>query len=206
MPLESALSMLRDDNNNIKLNIPVKGDLASPDFNISDVINTALGNALQGTVKNVLKYALQPYGVMFMAAEKAYGIATSIKLEPLIFPPGDSVLAENSINQINKIGELMQKRPQLSIHICGFATQHDHMFLQNLANSDSADTSTSTAPNEKPLQEPLLKLASERQVAVKTHLVNNYHLKATRLFTCKPRVEKDLNNETTAKPRVELLI
>jgi len=206
MPLESALSLLRDDNNNIKLNIPVKGDLASPDFNISDVINTALGNALQGTVKNVLKYALQPYGVMFMAAEKAYGIATSIRLEPLVFPPGESVLPENSINQINKIGELMQKRPQLSIHICGFATQHDHLFLQNLANSDSADSSPSTDTEEKPIQEPLLKLASERQAAVKTQLINNYHLKATRLFTCKPRVEKDLINETAAKPRVELLI
>ena len=204
MPLESALSLLRDNNDDIKLNIPIKGNLASPNFNISDVINTALGNALQGTVKNVLEYALQPYGVIFMAAEKAYGIATAIKLEALVFPPGDSTLPANSIKQLKQIGELMQKRPQLRIRICGFATTHDRVFLQNLANS--TDTSSSIEQQEKLTHESLTKLASERQTTIKTHLVNNYHLKATRLFACKPQVENDLKSETAAKPRVELMI
>jgi len=71
MPLDSALSLLRDDNDDIALSIPIKGNITSPDFNISDVINTALGNALQGTVKNYLKYALQPSGLIFMAVERS---------------------------------------------------------------------------------------------------------------------------------------
>lgn len=204
MPLDSALSLLRDDNNDIKLNIPVKGDLSSPDVNISDIINTALGNALQGTVKNVLKYALQPYGVIFMAAEKAYGIATAIKLEALVFLPGDGVLPANSIKQLKKIGELMKKRPQLRIRICGFATEHDRVFLQNQPNS--TDSTSPIEQQEKLIHQTLLELAKKRQTTVKTHLVNTYHLDATRLFACKPQVENHPNSETTEKPRVELMI
>ncbi|MBV1913112.1 MAG: DUF748 domain-containing protein [Cycloclasticus sp.] len=204
IPLDSALSLLRDDNNDIKLNIPINGDLASPDFNISDVINTAIGNALEGTVKNVLKYALQPYGVIFMAAEKAYGLATAIKLEALVFLPGDGTLPTNSITQLKQIGELMKKRPQLRIRICGFATDHDRVFLQNLANN--TDTTSSVEQQEKLIHESLLKLANERQTTIKTYLVSNYHIEATRLFACKPQVENKPDSETATKPRVELMI
>jgi len=204
MPLDSALSLLRDDNDDIKLKIPVKGDLASPNFNISDIINTALGNALQGTVKNFLKYALQPYGLIFMAAEKAYGVATAIKLDALAFPPGQDTLPLDSASYLKRVGELMQKRPQLRIRVCGFATTQDRLFLQN--SSNKADSILSKEQQENATNETLLELAKNRQIAVKSHLVTTYQLKVTRLFACKPQIETSQPIEVAEKPRVELLI
>jgi hypothetical protein len=98
----------------------------------------------------------------------------------------------------------MKKRPQLRIRICGFATDHDRVFLQNLANN--TDTTSSVEQQEKLIHESLLKLANERQTTIKTYLVSNYHIEATRLFACKPQVENKPNSETATKPRVELMI
>lgn len=205
MPLDSALSLLRDDNDDIKLNIPIRGNLASPDFNISDIINTALGNALQGTVKNVLKYALQPYGLIFMAAEKAYGVATAIKLDAVTFPPGQDTLPIDSANYLKRVGELMQKRPQLRIRVCGFATAQDRLFLQNAA--DKVNIDLSKEQQEKLIQDTLLELAKNRQIAVKSHLVATYQLEATRLFACKAQIETPQPIDSAENPpRVELLI
>ena len=204
MPLDSALSLLRDDNDDIKLKIPVKGDIASPDFNINDIINTALGNALQGTVKNVLKYALQPYGLIFMAAEKAYGAATSIKLDALTFPPGQDTLPIESKNYLQRVGELMQKRPQLRIRVCGFATTKDHLFLQSQPNKNG--TPPPKDQQESLDKEKLLELAKNRQIAVKSHIVTKYKVETTRLFSCKPQINTSSNNESKEPPRVELLI
>lgn len=204
MPLDSALSLLRDDNDDIKLEIPIKGDLTSPDFNIGDIINTALGNALQGTVKNILKYALQPYGLIFMAAEKAYGVATAIKLDALTFPPGQDILPPDSANYLKRVGELMQKRPQLRIRVCGFATTQDRLFLQSQPHK--IDNSLSKEQLENLNNDTLLELAKNRQIAVKSHLVTTYQLETTRLFACKPQIETAPNKKVAENPRVELLI
>lgn len=204
MPLDSALSLLRDGNDDIKLNIPIKGDLASPDFDISDIINTALGNALQGTVKSFLKYTLQPYGLIFMAAEKAYGVATAIKLDAIPFPPGQDTLPLESANYLKRVGELMQKRPQLRIRICGFATEQDHLFLQNPSNKTKEIISKEQ--QDQLNQEALLDLAKKRQMAVKSHLLSTYQLETTRLFTCHPKIDTSKTTNPESTPRVELLI
>jgi hypothetical protein len=41
MPLDSALSLLRDKNDNISLKMPIKGDISNPKFDITDAINKA---------------------------------------------------------------------------------------------------------------------------------------------------------------------
>ena len=198
MPLDSALSLLRDDNDDIKLGIPVKGDVNSPDFNTSDIINTALGNAMQGTVKNVLKYALQPYGLIFMATEKVYGAATAIKLDSLIFSAGDDSLSADAINYLERIGELMQKRPNLRIRVCGVSTMQDRTTLQLTANT----------PTQAPqgAETELLTLANNRTATVKSLLISTYNINATRLFTCAPKVELSDDAKTPSPPRVDFFI
>lgn len=200
MPLDSALSLLRDDNDNISLEIPITGDLAKPDFDIADVINTALGNALQGTVKNVLKYALQPYGLIFMAAETAYGAATAIRLDAIEFAPGQSTLPEAAVPYIAKIGELMGKRPNLRIRLCGVATARDVKFLKSMDGQKQPREGLPLVDREE-YQEGLLNLAKQRALTIKSKLATDYKIDATRLFNCLPIIAKDDD-----KPRVEILI
>ena len=46
IPLDAALSMLRDSKDNISLDIPIEGPLADLDVGISDILVTALGKAI----------------------------------------------------------------------------------------------------------------------------------------------------------------
>lgn len=206
MPLDSALSLLRDDNDDIKLGIPVKGDIDSPSFNTSDVINTALGNAMHGTVINVLKYALQPYGLIFMATEKVYGAATAIKLDSLIFSAGDASLSTDAINYLERIGELMQKRPNLRIRVCGVSTMQDRTTLQlTTITKKTSDANTPTQALQG-AETALLTLANNRTDTVKSLLISTYNINATRLFTCAPKVELSDDAKIPSPPRVDFFI
>lgn len=200
MPLDSALSLLRDDKDDISLKIPVKGDLAKPDFDVADVINTALGNALQGTVKNVLTYALQPYGMIFMLASKAYEVSTSISLDAIEFSAGQSVLSGNTASYLEKIGGLMKKRPGLRIRLCGVATPSDRVVLQKQKTSGKKEQS-----QDKPVKDlvktQMQALAKARASSIKSILVKDYSIDATRLFICLPKVVTEAQ-----KPRVDILI
>ena len=201
MPLDSALSLLRDENDNIELEIPIKGDIAQPDFEISGVINTAIGNALQGTVTSYLKYALQPYGLIYMAAESAYGAATKLSLEPIKFQAGGLEHPKQANKYLQSIGQLMQKRPQLTLRLCGFATSSDRLKLIEL-NKKTILVTKKPADIEAQLDEQLLLLAGKRQQWVKSYLISSYEINESRLFTCLPKVSKG----ESQLPRVELLI
>ncbi|PCH84110.1 MAG: hypothetical protein COB89_05145, partial [Piscirickettsiaceae bacterium] len=203
MPLESALSLLRDDNDDISLSIPIKGNLASPDLNISDVINTAIGNALQGTVKNYLKYALQPYGLIFMAAEQAYGAATAIRLEAVTFPAGEATLPSNAATYLEKIGGMMNKRPSLRIKVCGLSTSADTV-VSNPGNQTKSESVKPIGTTPTTItKEQRLELAKSRALAVKSHLISNYSIDAKRLFSCAPSID---DTDKGSAPRVELSI
>jgi hypothetical protein len=211
MPLDSALSLLRDDKDDISLKIPVKGDLAKPDFDIGDVINTALGNALQGTVKNVLTYALQPYGLIFMLADKAIDAANSISLEAIEFTAGQSALPDKTAPYLERIGGLMKKRPGLRIRLCGVATPSDRLALaeqkparEQADEKQTGDEKTKPSDVKAPLEvtdEQLQDLANARAEAVKLKLVADYKIDVERLFSCLPKIAKE-----EQKPRVEMLI
>ena len=199
MPLDSALSLLRDKNDNIQLEIPIKGDIAQPDFDLGHVVNTAIGNALQGTVTSYLKYALQPYGLIYMAAETAYGAATKLSLEPVQFQSGGLLLPEHSNEYMQSIGQLMQKRPQLTIRLCGLATNSDRIKLIEL--NKQLEASKQTKVDTSILNEQLLALAAERQQLVKSYFINQYKIPENRLFTCLPKI-----SDKKEPPQVELRI
>jgi len=198
MPLDSALSLLRDSDDNIALDIPIKGNLAEPDFDISGVINTALGNALQGTAKNFLKYALQPYGLIFMAAEKIHGAATAIKLEAIEFEPADANVSKDSAAYIQKIAELLNKRPSLKLRLCGVAVPADKLALIKQGELSAKEKQAKVL---EITDEQLTALAHERVINIKTILASDYKIEADRLFTCLPTIETE---PTT--PRVEISI
>jgi len=201
MPLDSALSLLRDENDDIELEIPIKGDIAQPDFEIGSVINTAIGNALQGTVTSYLKYALQPYGLVYMAAESAYGAATKLSLEPIKFQAGELQRPEPANEYLQSIGQLLQKRPQLTLRLCGFATRSDRLKLIDV-NKKTKPASSKPTELAALLDEQLLLLAGNRQQWVKSYFISSYKINENRLFSCLPKVSAGKDQ----LPRVELLI
>ncbi|GEM_PF-1278186 len=195
MPLDTALSMLRDSNNDIHMEIPVKGDINNPDFSLRDVMKTALGNSVMNSATTYMMYTLQPYGLIYMAADAAYSAATAVVLDPVKFQPNDAKLKGDAEDYLEHIGTLMQERPGIRIRVCGVATESDRLKLVEL-EKDKKEAS------KKDYEEELLNLAKSRAHVVEGHLESTYGISTERLFRCAPKVTKEVEKQ----PRVELLI
>ncbi len=209
MPLNSALSLLRDKNNDIKLSIPVKGDINKPDFDISDVINKAIGVAMKQASLSYLSHALQPYGSLITLAKLAKTAAEYVSLNPILFSPASSLADNTAIEYSTKIASLMKERPDLKIKLCGIATAQDSQALVRQKQDNWKQKQQQSTPDSKatpPLfsvsDEELLDLALQRSSTIKDILIKNHGINASRLFQCQPSLEQDADS----KPRLDLRI
>jgi hypothetical protein len=178
MPLESALAMLRDKNNNVNLEIHISGNLGDPKFDVTDAINQALTGAIRGASVTYLKYFFQPYGALITVAELA-GKAMQLRLDPVTFAAGSAVLTAQTHDYLAKVGKLLQERQNLRVKLCGKAVPQDGL------SGDAA-----------------LALARQRAEALKDHFVKQYGIASDRLFLCDPEFAQD----AAAGPRVDLAL
>ena len=205
VPLDTALGMLRDKHNTITLDLPVTGDIDQPDFDISNVINTAVGKALKTGSLTYLKIALQPYGALITVAELAGEAASKVRLQPVMFAPGSAETLAESLDYLEKVAGILKARPEVNIKVCGLSVEEDRTVL-----ATPAVTPAPGAGKEKPAtaagtvsDEKLLELANQRAAVVKDFLVTGHGITASRLVACQPQVE---SADTDNAPRVELLI
>lgn len=184
VPLDFALDMLRDGNDNIALDVPIKGRLDQPDVHIDDVINNALGNALKSGATSFLKLALQPYGAALVAADMVRDRMSAVQLDPIKYPVGSSELGGDHINYISKITDLLKARPKLELTICALANSLDKEAMQ-------------VAKPEPPITESeLVALADQRGKNIKRQLINE-GVESRRLFVCQPKFKESAKNGVT---------
>ena len=220
VPLDSALDMLRDKHDTIKLDLPVSGDIDSPDFDISDVVNIAVSKALKQGAKSYLLLALQPYGSLISLAQIAGEAATRVRLDPVVFAAGGGELPADTHDYLAKVAGILGDRPELNIKVCGLASEQDRLAQgggpENAAPTADGrlpdtvlDTSTTQTPatTQAPppvtvTDEQLLELAKQRAAAVTDFMVAEHGITASRLVTCQPAID----SEAEAQGRVDLLI
>lgn len=204
MPLDAALSLLRDKHGTIELDIPVQGDISDPQFDVSQVINKALAKATKTAVTGYLALMLQPWGAMLIAADMLSD-AGSVSLQPLVFPPGETGLGREQQDYLVKIAALMQQRPEISLNICGVASQQDRqalLALRQQSEQGQASSSDNTPPADEAIDnQQLLDLAMQRARQVKAQLIER-GIEAGRLFTCQP----DMQNAASNAPLVKLFL
>jgi len=218
MPLDSALSLLRDKKNDIKLELPITGNINKPDFNISGIINKALGTALKKTTMTYLTLALQPYGAIISLVKMADKAANAVNLSPVSFAANSSNVDETGKDYLSKINKLMQDRPQLRIKLCGKAVNTDRDYIKQekhtawLTKQKAIIKKKNLSPAEQKkllvpptftiADETLLNLALQRADAIKEILVNEHKIGAERLFLCQPAID----TEKESKPRLDINI
>lgn len=207
IPLETGLAMLQDKNDNIELSLPVKGDLNSPDFNISDVITIALGKALAGATRSYLLLALQPFGAMALVGEYALDKASAITLQPVDFDYGKEALSPSMQRYLEKINNLLAERKAIQIKLCGGANETDRQALKQAAMKAAIEKQAKQNSNSgNATQEPkkivvpditisnsqLLELAAERQKVIKRYLLKLGAV-SKQIVICKPKIIKETN-------------
>lgn len=209
MPVETVLDLLRDSENRIRLSIPVRGDLANPDFDVSDAVGQAVGGALKSTVFTTLKVAFPLAGLISLVIDDAE--SRRLALEPLAFAPGADTLGDGERKRLGVVAGLMDQRPALRLTLCGVATQAgdgpvlaERKRQEELGLLAKLQTLVGAAP--PPLgardRDRLTQLADARAQAAKAFLVDEAGIDPGRLFTCRPRVDA----ESQAQPRVDLVL
>jgi hypothetical protein len=187
MSLDSALRLLRDKQNNVKLNIPISGNVSDPQFSVAEAINKVLAKILQKSALSYLKYMLGPYGIGISVAQLAYEQATKIRLNPIRFAPGSDDLDEAANDYLQRVAAIMKEYPEVQVSVCGVATESDRAAM-------SASPSTEDAA--------LLELAKNRTERIHNQLVRLNEIAAQRIIACEPEID----SSAAAKPRANLEI
>lgn len=218
IPLDTALSLLRDGNGDIVLEVPIAGDVDNPDFDVSDAINQALGGALQKGAVTFLKVALQPFGTLLTAAELASDLISAIPLESMEMAPGTVDPGDDATPYAAKLAGMLAERKGLRLKLCGIAVEADRdiLFERKKATIEKERAAAAkkrkksakkgkkeAAPPPPPIppveDAAVLKLAKARSMALKDLLIKEHAIASKRLFICNPALDKS----DGAKPRVE---
>ncbi|MDT8421754.1 MAG: DUF748 domain-containing protein [Desulfuromonadales bacterium] len=107
LPVGLAIALLKDQNGEIHLDVPISGDLNDPSFSVAGTIFTVLKNLL-------VKAATSPFSLlasMLGGAEDFTSVA---------FAEGLSRISEEDQQSLSKLAEMLSKRPALTLEISAF--------------------------------------------------------------------------------------
>lgn len=183
-PLNSSLSLLRDRDNAIRLDIPITGDVDSPEFDPRDAIVKATSKAISTAV---LHY-YTPFGLV-LAADALFNLATALSFEPVLFTAGMSTLTGAHEDTLNTLAALLNDRPGIHLTLCGFSNNDDRLNLfppEKSAGSQRNEQTSTPAPMAPAQLERLQQLAESRSMVVKNHMVDRHSVDASRLIECSP--------------------
>lgn len=122
MPVETALSLLKDKNNNLKMDLPISGSLDNPNVGINDILAQLSQTAVKTAAMYYLKQLLQPYTTVISVAQYAGEKLLAIRLDPLQFESGKAELTDEHRQYLGKVAEMMDARINLELQVCPFAS------------------------------------------------------------------------------------
>jgi len=110
LPIPLAISLLKDPDGVIKLDVPVRGNLNDPDFGYSKVVWGAVGNV-------ITKLVTSPFKML----GGLVGGGSDVDISYVAFTPGSTDLDEEATTKLELMVKAMAKRPTLKLEIHGAA-------------------------------------------------------------------------------------
>ena len=186
MPLNIALGMLKDDQGNIELDVPLRGDVADPSFGIESFLALVLKKAAMSQAKDYLMTTFVPYASVVSVAISGAEYLLKVKFEPLVFSAGEVLLTDEQQQYLSELVLLMQDKTELQLKTCAVSNYQDLSIASETAMS-------------KELQAKLKALGDERQSNLKGYLIEQ-GIPSSRILYCAP----ELDTADDAQPRIEL--
>jgi hypothetical protein len=150
---------------NIKINIPVSGDINDPQF--------SAGNVLAGTlIKFVTGVVSSPFKVIGGLA----GVFSSEELDSVFFEPGSAALDADESVKLDAVAKALRERPSLQVKIRGRA-------YVNLDGEAMAPGESETASTDQPVagRQQLRELAGQRAGSIRDVLVVKGNIESSRV-------------------------
>ncbi len=180
-PLGTAVALLEDRDGNIKLDVPVDGDLSDPSFRVLGALNPILMKAVVGTAA----LAIQPLGSVLLVGSLAADKALKVTFDPALFAPGSAELDDAARDYLRQLAGKLVEKPKLAVRLCGV-----------IADGERKKDKKGDYLDKEPA---LLQLAQRRADRVRDFLreqgVGKHQLRA-----CRPALDKPGD----AAPRVDI--
>ncbi len=142
LPVKLAISLLKDREGNINLDIPVSGNLSNPHFSFTEAIVGAIKNVLEKIVTSPLSFL----GSLFAGGGKDLGY--------LQFDYGSDQVLPSAKEKIDALHKALQERPALKLRASGYvdvradpAPLKDKRFLDLLKVQKIKDLRAKGAPS-----------------------------------------------------------
>ena len=124
LPVKLAISLLKDSNGRIDLNLPVTGDLSNPQIDIWSLLGNAATTLLT-------KLVTAPFNLI---GGLVSGGGTQEDLGSVSFQPGKTDLSNEQKGKLDEVAKALKERPALSLEIKG--TAHQTLDRSILAEQD----------------------------------------------------------------------
>ncbi len=171
LPVKLGVSLLKNREGNIVLEVPVQGDLDDPEFKIGGVVTKVIKNVL-------VKAATSPFSLLGAAFGGGDG-ADGEDLATQTFTPGTADLAEGELRKTETLRKALLDRPALNLDITGsFAPEVDRAALRELTLDKQVrfrrrDELRRENPNTPPPAEITVSPEAERRI-LGTFLAERY--------------------------------
>lgn len=107
LPVRLAVAMLKDTKGNISIQLPVKGDLNSPEFSVMPIVWQTLRNLLT-------RAATSPFKML-----ASIGKAGNKDLGQVLFAAGSAQLDASAAANLDSLAQALKERPMLKLNIEG---------------------------------------------------------------------------------------
>ena len=106
LPLDLAITLLKNRRGEINLHLPLKGSLDDPDFNLGDIVFNAFINMISKAITS--PFAL--LGSVFEGGEE---------LSEISFAPGFAEIEADAVPRLKSLADILTDRPPLKLEISG---------------------------------------------------------------------------------------
>jgi hypothetical protein len=183
LPLNVALGMLKDDNGNVKIDIPMLGNIESPSFGISSFFALITKNAIQTAAKSYLIKTFIPYAELLSITISAGDFILKTRFEDLIFQNRQIQISATQEKFMNQFVELMKAKPATKVKVCAVSSIEE-LSSQQLNNLDKAQ------------QVLILKELANKRMNTFKHYSDSHGIETSRILLCSPQVDFNQNSQS----------
>ena len=109
LPVSLAISLLRDSEGRIDIDLPISGNLDDPEFSVRDLLGEAVAQL-------ITKLVTSPFAVLGNLIQDG-----GEEMGYVNFKPGQSTLERAERDKLGKVAEALKQRPSLNLDIRGMA-------------------------------------------------------------------------------------
>lgn len=137
IPFNTALSLLKDNNGNVELDIPLSGKTSDPSFGINSLISLVTKKAIVSATKVYLLKTIVPIGNVASVAMIAGDFILKERFDDLTYQPTQLNVNATQNEYISTFVMLMKEKKETQVKICAVSTPADIGLQANVELSEN---------------------------------------------------------------------